>query len=142
MNYLLDTCVISELVKIQGDENVLDWIKNTGESGLFLSVLTIGEIHKGIAKLPDSKRKLELRIWVDNDLKKRFKGRIIDITQEIAIKWGDIQGEAEKIGKKMPVLDSLLAATALVNNFTLVTRNVRNVETSGCDVLNLWEPEN
>lgn len=142
MNYLLDTCVISELVKIQGDENVLDWIKSTGESGLFLSVLTIGEIHKGIAKLPDSKRKLELQFWVDNDLKKRFKGRIIDITQEIAIKWGDIQGEAEKIGKKMPVLDSLLAATALVNNFTLVTRNVRNVETSGCDVLNLWEPEN
>jgi len=131
--------VISELAKTQGDENVLDWIKNTGESSLFLSVLTIGEIHKGIAKLPDSKRKLELRFWVDNDLKKRFKGRIIDITQEIAIKWGDIQGEAENIGKKMPVIDSLLAASALVNNFTLVTRNVRNVETSGCDVLNLWE---
>lgn len=139
MNYLLDTCVVSELIKPQGNEIVLEWIKNTEESCLFLSVLTIGEIHKGIAKLSESRRKQELQFWIDNDLKKRFKGRIVEVNQEIAIKWGDIQGEAEKEGKKMPVIDSLIAASAIINDFTLVTRNVKNVEPSGCEVLNLWE---
>lgn len=66
-------------------------------------------------------------------------GRVVEVTQEIAIKWGDIQGGAEKEGKKMPVIDGLIAASAIINVFTLVTRNVKNVEPSGCEVLNLWE---
>ena len=99
MKYLLDTCVISELVNPHQDERVIKWLQEKEEKDLFLSVLTIGEIHKGIAKFPDSKKKRSLIKWVDDDLKKRFAGRILDITENIAIQWGEILGESEKKGK-------------------------------------------
>jgi len=139
LKYLLDTCVISELIKPEKDTNVVEWMQNKEENSLFISVLTIGEIHKGIAKLPDSPKKQSIQEWVNDDLKKRFAGRIIEITEEIATSWGKIQGKAEKEGKKMPVLDSLIAATAIKNNLTVVTRNIKDIENSGCQSINPWE---
>jgi len=100
LKYLLDTCVISELIKPEKDTNVVEWMQNKEENSLFISVLTIGEIHKGIAKLPDSPKKQSIQEWVNDDLKKRFAGRIIGITEKIATSWGKIQGKAEKEGKK------------------------------------------
>lgn len=76
---------------------------------------------------------------MNDDLKKRFAGRIIEITEEIATSWGKVQGKAEKEGKKMPVLDSLIAATAIKNNLTVVTRNIKDIENSGCQSINPWE---
>ena len=139
MRYLLDTCVISELIKPGENNKIVEWIQSKDEDSLFISVLTIGEIQKGISKLPDSRRKESLRTWVDNDLKKRFSGRILEISEKIATTWGEIQANSEKDGKKMPVIDSLIAATAIKNNLTVVTRNVKDIENSGCISINPWE---
>ena len=139
MRYLLDTCVISELIKPGENNKIVEWIQSKDEDSLFISVLTIGEIQKGISKLPDSRRKESLRTWVDNDLKKRFSGRILEISEKIATTWGEIQANSEKDGKKMPVIDSLIAATAIKNNLTVVTRNVKDIENSGCRSINPWE---
>jgi len=139
LKYLLDTCVISELIKPEKNNKVVKWIKKRKESSLFISVLTIGEIQKGISKLPDSHKKEYLKTWVDNDLKKRFAGRILEITEEIATSWGEIQAKSESEGKKMPVIDSLIAATAIKNNLTVVTRNIKDIENSGCKSINPWE---
>ena len=88
MNYLLDTCVISELVKKKPNSKVVQWVSKADENILFISVLTIGEIHKGIEKVPESKRKENLKNWVNYDLKERFKNRIIDFDLNAAITWG------------------------------------------------------
>jgi len=138
MNYLLDTCVVSELIKAQSDKNVIDWIEAIAEERLFLSVLTLGEIEKGIAKLPLSLRKSNLKTWLEQDLVLRFENRILNITPEIARYWGNLQGELEKQGKPMPIIDGLIATTALVHDLTLVTRNVNDVESSGVSILNVW----
>lgn len=139
MKYLLDTCVISELIKKEKNNKVVKWIKKRKESSLFISVLTVGEIQKGISKLPDSHKKEYLKTWIDNDLKKRFAGRILEITEEIATTWGEIQAKSESEGKKMPAIDSLIAATAIKNNLTVVTRNEKDIENSGCKSINPWE---
>jgi predicted nucleic acid-binding protein len=139
LKYLLDTCVISELVTPHPDEKVLLWLQEREENDLFLSVLTIGEIHKGIAKLPDSKKKRSLIKWVEDDLKKRFAGRVLDITEDIAIKWGEILGESEKKGKKIPVIDGLISASAIAEDLTVVTRNIKDMENTGAKLINPWE---
>lgn len=138
MNYLLDTCVVSELIKAKSDNNVINWIETIEEERLFLSVLTLGEIEKGIAKLPLSLRKSNLKTWLEQDLVLRFENRILNITPEIARYWGDLQGELEKQGKPMPIIDGLIATTALVHDLILVTRNVNDVERSGVSILNVW----
>ena len=139
MNYLLDTCVVSELIKAKSDENVTNWIEQTEEQQLYLSVLTLGEIEKGIAKLPLSLRKSNLKTWLEQDLILRFENRILNLTPEIARYWGNLQGELEKQGKAMAIVDGLIATTALTHDFILVTRNVRDVERSGVSILNPWE---
>jgi len=139
LRYLLDTCVISELIKPGQNKRVADWIKNKDEGSFFISVLTIGEIHKGISKLPDSRRKKSLLTWVDRDLKERFRGRILGINEAIATSWGKIQAKSERNGIPMPVIDSLIAATAIKHNLTVVTRNVKDIENSGCKFINPWE---
>jgi predicted nucleic acid-binding protein len=113
MKYLLDTCVISELIKKTPNKNVLSWLQNEEESNLYLSTLTFGEIQKGIEKAPDEIRKRKLKNWLEEDLKKRFQGKIIPIDLHVAIKWGEIQGIAEKLGKTMPTIDGLIAVSAL-----------------------------
>lgn len=138
MNYLLDTCLISELAKSEPNKNVVDWVLNENETNFYVSVLTFGEIHKGIEKLPESKKKKELQIWVENELKNRFQNRIIGIDMHISIVWGKIQCTAEKNGKPMPAIDALIAATGIVHNLTVVTRNVADMEQSTVKLLNPW----
>lgn len=139
MKYLLDTCIISELVKPQINEKVIKWLLGKNENDLFLSVLTIGEIYKGISRLPDSKKRRKLQKWVEEDLINRFEGRILDITLEIAIYWGKQQGELEKKGIKIPVIDGLLAASAVIEKLIFVTRNTKDLENSGAKLINPWE---
>lgn len=138
MNYLLDTCLISELAKSKPDKKVVDWVLSENETGFYVSVLTFGELHKGIEKLPESKKKDELRSWIEDELKNRFQNRIIDIDMRVSILWGKIQCVAEKKGKPMPAIDSLIAATALAHDLTVVTRNVSDMEQSGVMLLNPW----
>lgn len=138
MNYLLDTSLISELVKPTPNKAVLKWVEGHPEQTMFLSVLTLGEIQKGVAKLARSKRKALLQEWVNNDLPRRFSGRVLDITGDVAILWGKLQGEAEMKGLKMPVIDSLIAATGKLHNLIVVTRNGTDIAQSGVEVFNPW----
>jgi len=138
VKYLLDTCVISELIKATPDSNVISWMQTVNEESLYLSVLTLGEIEKGIEKSIDSKRKRSLQLWVEEDLKKRFQGRIISIDLAVAVKWGAAQGVAESIGKSMPAIDGLIAMSAMVHNCIVVTRNVSDMEQSKVEILNPW----
>ena len=138
MKYLLDTCVVSELIRSTANENVVSWMENVNEEDLYLRVLTLGEIEKGIEKAIDVKRKRTLQLWVENDLKQRFEGRIIAIDLNIAVKWGATQGMAELLGKPMPTIDGLIAISALVNNCIVVTRNVSDMEQSTVEILNPW----
>ena len=138
MNYILDTCVISELVKPLPNENVLEWIEKQSEDNLYLSVITIGEIQKGISKLPESNKKTNLQTWLDNDLKFRFESRILPIDEKIAKEWGKIQGISEKAGNKIPVIDSMIAATGLFHKMVIVTRNINDMQISGLEIFNPW----
>ena len=139
MKYLLDTCAISELVKKKPSKKVVQWIQGCDEDAIYLSVLTMGEIQKGIARLADSKRKATIQQWFDHDLHNRFAGRIIPITEEIATTWGVVMAEAEAKGKPLPGIDSLIAATAIVHNLTVITRNIEDMAPSGVRVLNPWD---
>ena len=138
MNFLLDTCLISELAKSEPQKKVVDWVLNENEGSFYISVLTFGELHKGVEKLPESKRKESLRIWIEDDLLSRFKNRIIGIDMRVSVIWGKILSAAERKGRPMPAIDALIAATGIAHNLTVVTRNVTDMEQSGVDLFNPW----
>ncbi len=138
MKYLLDTCLISELVKKVPHPAVVSWLDEQDEQSLFLSVLTIGELQKGISKLPDGARKDELQAWVEHDLTLRFTGRIIEIELEAMLIWGRLQGESARKGESLPVMDSLIAASAKAQGLVVVTRNVKDIERCQVRVCNPW----
>jgi predicted nucleic acid-binding protein len=137
--FLLDTNIISELVKPKPEANVTEWVENTDESLLYLSVLTLGEIRRGIAALPQSRRRATLEAWLDKDLRARFEDRILGIDQEVADRWGFLTAAARNSGIVLPVIDGLLAATALEHNLTLVTRDTGQIPSMGIAVFNPWK---
>ncbi|NLS78448.1 MAG: type II toxin-antitoxin system VapC family toxin [Chloroflexi bacterium] len=139
MNYLLDTCVISELVAKRPDPNVLRWIDSIDEQSLYLNVITIGEIRKGIERLADEPKKLSLHDWLQSQLLVRFAGRVQGIDTEVMLIWGTLVSALEKAGTPMPALDSLIAAIAVKGDFTLVTRNQQDFQHSGATVFNPWQ---
>ncbi len=139
MRYLLDTCVISELVKPTPNARLVAWCNRQKEESFFLSCITVGEIQKGISRLPTSEKRRVLQHWLDVDLLERFGQRIIDIDMSVARKWGEVQATAEKAGLKMPVIDSLIASIGLVHEMTIVTRNVQDMQASGVQLFNPWE---
>jgi len=136
MKFLLDTCVISELIAKRPSQAVIQWIESVDEDRLYLSVITIGEIRKGIAKLADSSRKLELQAWLSDDLLSRFDDRIVAITTDVMLGWGQLVGDLERLGKPMTLMDSLIAAIVLHEGFILVTRNEADFECAGVRILN------
>jgi len=138
VKYLLDTCLISELVKKEPNSAVVSWLEEQDEQCLFLSVLTLGELQKGISKLPVGARKDELQAWAEHDLVERFSGRIIDLDLETALLWGNLQGESELQGERLPVMDSLIAATATAHGLVVVTRNIKDMERCRAKVCNPW----
>jgi len=144
MNYLLDTCVLSEFIRHQPDERVIQWMDGMDESKLFLSVITIGEIHRGIERLPESRRKNELIAWLNDVLVNRFDRRIVNIDVPSMFLWGSLTVRMESkrlpvVRKPMSVMDSLIAASALHQNMIIVTRNVTHFQSCGVQVVNPWE---
>ena len=137
--FLLDTNVVSELIRPKPDHNVLRWIDETHESMLFLSVLTLGEIRNGIGRLRPGSRRGRLESWLQVELRVRFQDRILPIHEAIADRWGTVSAMATAKGKPVPVVDGLLAATALHHNLTLVTRNESDVAGTGVSVMNPWK---
>lgn len=137
--FLLDTNVISELVKPRPEAGVTTWIEATDETLLHLSVLTLGEIRRGVVALPQARRRATLEAWLETDLRSRFHGRVLPIDDKVADRWGLLTAQALKIGIVLPVIDGLLAATALQHNLTFVTRDTVSIAASGVAVFNPWE---
>jgi predicted nucleic acid-binding protein len=137
--FLLDTNCISELVRPKPEPRVTEWIDSTDEAMLYLSVLTLGEIRKGLAGLAQGRRRSRLETWLDVELQARFEGRIVPIEAAIADRWGLMAAEAKRRGKALAVIDGLLAATALHHNLTIVSRNSSDFLSTPVPVLNPWE---
>lgn len=137
--YLVDTNLPSELTRDQPDPRVVVFMTNSSQDTLFLSVMTVGEILKGIHNLPDSRKRLTLQDWLDLDVRPWFAGRILPITQEIAERWALLSATAKQRGTPLAVVDGLIAATALEHDLTLVTRNTRDFAGLGVTLLNPWE---
>src|SRR5437660_10047651 len=121
--YLLDTNCISELVRLKPEASVIVWMQATDETLLYLSVLTLGEIRKGLAGLPQGKRRTHLETWLELELRARFAGRILPIDVPIADRWGLLAATAKREGKTLSTIDGLLGPTALPDNLTVVSRN-------------------
>jgi len=138
VKYLLDTCVISELVKPTPNRKVVDWINELPSEALFLCVITIGEVRKGLTKLPDSKKKERLTLWLDT-LLIEYRERILSIDLKVCDNWGILQGNAEKAGTRMSTIDSLIAATTYSHNLTLATRNENDFAPSNIPIINPWK---
>ena len=134
MMYLLDTNVISETIKPMPNNNVIKWLSSIPINQFCLTVLTLGEIRKGAEKLADASRKQKIIKWLEIDLVERFYGRVINIDEKIADKWGYICSLAN-----IPAIDGLIAASALTHNLKLVTRNVQDFEAiAGLEIINPW----
>ena len=137
--FLLDTNCISEVVRPSPSPSVVAWFDAADESLLYLSVLTLGEIRKGIASLPQSRRRTSLESWLDADLRQRFEGRVLSVDASVADRWGLLAAEAKRRGRTLAVIDGLLAATALAHNLTVVSRNAADFAATHVPVLNPWD---
>jgi predicted nucleic acid-binding protein len=138
--FLLDANCISEVVRQKPDPHVMLWIEAAEEGLLYLSVLTLGEIRKGLAALPQGKRRSRLETWLEVELQARFSGRILSIDSAIADRWGLLAAAAKIKGKPLSAIDGLLAATAIHHNLTIVSRNVADFRNTPAPVVNPWEP--
>jgi len=137
--FLLDTNCISELVRPRPEPRVLEWMEEADERLLYLSVLTLGEIRRGVAGLVQGKRRTRLETWLEVDLQSRFAGRIVTVDAAVADRWGLIADGTASRGKALSVIDGLLAATALHHNLTIVSRNTRDFADTQVQVLNPWQ---
>jgi predicted nucleic acid-binding protein len=135
VSYLLDTNVLSELRRKTPDAAVLEWFARRPASTLYLSVLTFGELRKGIEGVLDAKRRMALTDWLETDLPAFFAGRILPVDTQVADRWGRLLSAA---GRPLPAIDSLLAASAAQHGLSMVTRNSRDFADLGLDVINPW----
>lgn len=138
MSYLLDTNVLSELRRKAPDPHVVEWVAARPPSSLYLSVLTLGELRKGIDGVPDRKRRTALLDWLEADLPAFFSGRVLAIDAPVADRWGRMLAAARR---PLPAIDSLLAATAASHDLAMVTRNARDFAGLGIAVVDPWTDE-
>jgi toxin FitB len=136
--FLLDTNVISELRKPRPNDGVVRWIENVDEHLLFLSVVTIGELRTGIDMVAQPKKRGDLEAWLVSAVTRRFAGRILPFDLEVAEQWGVIEARARLGAGKLPVVDALIAATAIRHGLTIVSHNVRDFSRTGGAVLSPW----
>jgi len=133
MSYLLDTNIVSETVRRTPNKAVIAWLDGLPGEALFVSVLTLGEIRKGIETLADRRRREKLRLWLEHELPGWFEGRVLPVDLAVADRWGRLLAE---VGRPVPTIDSLLAATALHHELRLVTRNAGDFNYPGLQVIN------
>jgi predicted nucleic acid-binding protein len=138
VKYLLDTCLLSELVKAQPDPKVLESLNARAEKALYVAAMTLAELHRGVARLPDSRRKHELAKWLVQ-LQAGFNERVLPFTQETATYWGELCVRAEAQGRSLAAFDSIIAATAIEHGLVLVTRNERDFANVPLVVINPWQ---
>jgi len=139
LKYLLDTNIISEFVSKKPSQKVLDYVNSLDENDIYLSVITIGEIRFGIEKLDKANQKKKIKMlsdWLENDLMQRFHGRILDVDLQVMLKWGEVNAELQKIGKPMPIMDSLIASSCLAKELILITRNEKDFYSFDIEMIN------
>jgi predicted nucleic acid-binding protein len=141
VRYLLDTNVVSELIAREPNPRVVRWVDDLDPHGVYLSVVTVGELQKGIEKLPDSRRKTDLRGWLEGDLLVRFDGRMLVLDVGAMLAWGAMMGRLERAGRPLPAMNSIIAALALHHDCTLATRNEADFEGTGVRVANPWRQD-
>jgi hypothetical protein len=138
VSWLLDTCVICEPGQKRPSARVMAWLDEQPEEMLYLSVLTLGEIRKGIARLPAGTKRRRLTQWLEHDLRERFAGRVLPVDEEAAELWGRLQAAAEARGRPLPTLDCQFAATAMAHGLTLVTRNTNDFDIAELERFDPW----
>lgn len=138
MNYLLDTCVVSEIVRPRPNNDMIAWLERSSNATLYISAITIGEIQRGISRLDESVRRKKLINFID-ELLSTYSERILPLTIETSRQWGRLCEKLDRKGRPLPILDSLIAATALEHQFTVVTRNIADFSDTGVKLLNIWE---
>lgn len=136
MSYLLDTNIVSETIRRRPNKLVIGWLEQIPADALFVSVLTLGEIRKGVERLTDKKRREKLRTWLEHDLPAWFEERVLPVDLAVSDRWGRLLAE---VGRPVPTIDSLLAATALHYELRLITRNARDFDYPGLEVINPWQ---
>lgn len=139
MQYLLDTNVLSEPAKPRPAQQVLAWFERQSPSDLVISVLTLGEIEKGVQLLGDGPKRQRLMEWVRGDLPRQFSGRVLAVDERIALEWGRLAAEARRNRRELPVIDGLLLATAVAHGLVFVTRNTRDCIERGVSLLDPWQ---
>lgn len=138
MNFLLDTNVVSEWMKPQPNLAVVEWLATADEDRLFLSIATLGELHYGMGRLSKGQKRLRLEEWLRTELMNRFEGRVLAIDEMVAGAWGKLLAKADAAGRPMGAMDGFLAATAIIQGMTLVTRDVDDFVVAGISTLNPW----
>lgn len=138
MTYLLDTTAVSEWVKPRPDPGIARWLDEVDEDRTFLSVITVGELRRGVERLAAGRRRNDLTSWLDHRLPERFEGRLLPVGTEVADAWGRLTARLERRGRKVGAMDTLIAATAEHHRLRVVTRNVTDFEPTGVAVVNPW----
>jgi len=140
MKYLLDTCVLSELVKTNPDAAVLSWVGQHVDTDLYTAAMVLAELYRGVARLPASRRKQDLSAWL-GQIQTAFDSRVLPFTAQTAEHWASMCAHAESMGKTISAFDSIIAACALENGLTLVTRNVQDFAFVPVVTINPWEKQ-
>jgi predicted nucleic acid-binding protein len=138
MSFLLDTNVVSEATRPQASPVVLDRIAAQDAESLFISAITLGELQRGALLLPAGKRRKALLHWIETGIKADFAERILPVDTRVMECWATLEASTARSGRRLPVLDGLIAATALAHNLTLSTRNVADFADRGVPLIDPW----
>jgi toxin FitB len=138
MRFLVDTNVFSESTKPRPDPAVLEWIASQSPESRAVSAISVGEAAIGIELLAPGKRRTALQLWIKVLVRDHYGNRVLPVTRRVALAWGRIMAAEQKRGRKVPLLDGLLLATAAVYGLTIITRNERDFEDRGVPVINPW----
>ncbi|HBF32279.1 type II toxin-antitoxin system VapC family toxin [Rhizobium sp.] len=138
MRLLLDTNVLSEVTKPRPDEGVLKWLHRLDEDRTFISIISIAEIRRGAALMDAGRKRDALDEWLTHDLPQRFENRIIPVEAPVALAWGDLMALAKRSGRGLASMDGMIAATAVAHQLTLATRNTKDFEGFGIDIIDPW----
>jgi len=138
MNWLFDTCVMSEIIRDIPSPRVLKWMELIPDENTFISVLTLGELFKGVHKAVDTRRSNKIKRWIETDIIAGLGDHILPVDNDVVAAWGELCAEAEIKGRPRALIDSLVAATARVHHLTVVTRNVSDFQFTGVPVFNPW----
>ena len=138
MNFLLDTNVVSETTRPQPSAQVLDWVAAQASESLFISAITIGELRRGALLLTAGKKRRALLRWIETGIKAGFAGRILAVDTAVMERWAQLEATTRKAGRRLPLMDSLLAGTALVHGLTLATRNTADFAAADVPLLDPW----